>query len=338
MSKRQLFARVFRTSGAAALLRRSSGANRLTVLAYHRIIDPYEPTFDAFEPNVSATPAMFQKQMAFVAQHYTVISLQQLQVYVTQGVPLPRYPLLITFDDGYLDNYQNALPILKHFGFPAVIFLMTHRMAHTTVPAWWDEAAYYLRHTSLTKLRLPFLGEVELNGTADQRIALRKSFVQALKSAQPDQRQAILDQLPELLDVPPHPQNQPIFVSWEQVNKLVAAGIACQAHTVNHPILTEISLDAVREEVQQSREMIEAHTSQNVYAFAYPNGQPQDYNREIMDILAEVGYQLAFTLSPGNLSLNQVRHTPLEISRVFLGYKDDLDIFALKLSGLKAIA
>jgi peptidoglycan/xylan/chitin deacetylase (PgdA/CDA1 family) len=338
MNKRQVFARAFRASGAATLLHQVAGADHLTVLAYHRIIDLHEPDFDAFEPNVSASPEMFQAQMAFVEQHYTVISLQQLQAYVTRGVPLPPYPLLITFDDGYLDNYQNALPVLKCFGFPAVIFLMTHRMTHINLPPWWDEAAYYLHHTPKSWADLPLIGHTSLSGTSAQRIEVRKCFVQALKSLPLDGRRMILDQLPDLLDVPPHPQDRPMFVSWEQVNELVSAGIACQAHTVNHPILTEISLDEVRQELQQSRDMIEAHTSQTVYAFAYPNGQPQDYNQQIITILAETGYQIAFTLSPGNLSLNKVRRTPLEISRVFLGYKDNLDTFVLKLSGLKAIS
>src|SRR5215212_2664577 len=109
MNKKSLFSLIMCKSGATALLDKVWGPNRLTVLAYHRIVDVNTPGFDHYQSNVSASPIMFERQMAYVAKNFNVIDLARLQAFIQHGEPLPERPMLITFDDGYLDNYTNAL-------------------------------------------------------------------------------------------------------------------------------------------------------------------------------------------------------------------------------------
>lgn len=335
MRKAHILAAALHKVGFERLLSAYWGPKRLTVLAYHRINDVADPGFDHYQPNVSASPELFDRQMAYVARHFNVINLAALHAYVQHGEPLPPRPLLITFDDGYLDNYQNAAPILTKYGFPAVIFLMTSRMDNTGQLPWWDAVAYLFAHTQKRQVELPVVGLRDLT-TEESQHAAREEMIQGLKRIPEQEKQAALDQLQVALNVE-LPTAPPVFMSWDQIRELVTKGIACQPHTVNHPILTRIDPEQMRRELTDSRDQIIEQTRQEVAAFAYPNGMPGDYDQTTMQTLRELGYGLAFTLSPGPVALKNVRERPLEIERVFLLYQDTLEAFIMKVMGADAL-
>jgi peptidoglycan/xylan/chitin deacetylase (PgdA/CDA1 family) len=333
MSRRQQLAKLLMNSGALNTLNLYWGKQRLTVLAYHRIIEWQHAHFADFEPVVSATPAMFEQQMAYIAKHFNVISLAQLEAFLHQGVSLPDNPLLITFDDGYTDNYENAFPILKKFGFPAVIFLVTSRMTQPT-RLWWDEVAYAFHHTQLTTANLPQLNQQTFSTLVEKR-NIRNNLINQLKLLPNTEKLQAVETLYKVLAVTPSTAR--LFISWEQVRELVANGVACQPHTVNHPIMTRISSSEVREQLSQAKVDIEHETPQKATAFAYPNGTPADYNTDTLHALREIGYTTAFTLTAGPMSATQARQHPLQIKRVYLGNNDTLELFATKVMGVPAL-
>src|SRR5512141_113212 len=96
---------------------RSLWAKSLTVVNYHRIDDPHRKDFDSFKPNVSATPNDFDRQMDYLAKWFNVVSMQDVVQWLDGQKELPSYAALITFDDGYLDNYTFAYPILRSHNF-----------------------------------------------------------------------------------------------------------------------------------------------------------------------------------------------------------------------------
>src|SRR4051812_42315092 len=103
--KTHLLARALMGTEAIKLVKALWGPNRLTILVYHRIVDLDAEEFPYYRPNVSTSPAMFARQMAYIAENFNVIDLTRLQSYIKSGEPLPSHPLIITFDDGYLDNF-----------------------------------------------------------------------------------------------------------------------------------------------------------------------------------------------------------------------------------------
>src|SRR5690349_15804132 len=103
-------------------------AKSLTVINYHRIDNPHRKDFDSFRPNVSATPDDFNRQMDYLSKWFNVISMQDVVQWLDGQKELPSYSALITFDDGYLDNYTFAYPILRGHNFPALIFLTTEHI------------------------------------------------------------------------------------------------------------------------------------------------------------------------------------------------------------------
>lgn len=329
MRKKQLLAQVLRYSGALSLLNHVWwGRRRLTVLAYHRITDIHADDFYGLASNVSATIEDFDAQMAYIAKNFTVISLDQLRQYILDGTELPKRPLLITFDDGYRDNYDNALPILKKYGFPAVIFTVTGRMENP-LPLWWDLCAQAFRETTLTSADLPYIGKRAINEQSQDE------FIEAIKKYPTSEIDTAIEQLNTALNV--NTSKEPLFFGWDEVREFVANGVSCQPHTVNHPIMTRIDLEQRFEELKQSRAALLEHTDQIVDTFAYPNGSPVDYDKETILALHELGYKMAVTLSPGPERLSMVKRYPMQIRRVYLSNRDTLDIFATKVMGIPAI-
>lgn len=338
MNKQKAFlaTKILYTLGAAKLLDLYAGSPRLTVLTYHSIADVNDPDFDLYEPNVSASPAMFEQQIAYAAKNFDVVDLQAVVAFVTENKPLPKRPLLITFDDGYLNNYQLAYPILKKYGLPAVIFLMTHWMSHTYERPWWDECAYQFNRTPKTSAELPFVGTVDLP-TRESRIAIRDKIMAELKKVPNAEKQVKIQEMRQALEIPDEPHPHPIFMNWEQVRELVDNRVACQPHTVNHPILTRISDEQIEEEIRLSRQHILQETPQTITAFAYPNGRVTDYNQAALNALRKYEYKVAFTLSPGPVLLEEARRHPLEIRRIYLGWRDTFEGFVMKVMGASAI-
>jgi peptidoglycan/xylan/chitin deacetylase (PgdA/CDA1 family) len=335
MKKTHLLAAIMYRTGFARLLDTYWGPARLTVLAYHRIAEATAPDFAYYSPNVSASPAMFARQIAYVARHFNVIDLAALQAFIQLGRALPPRPLLITFDDGYLDNYTSAYPILRQYGLPAVIFLITDWIEKPIIP-WWDECAYWFHHATNTHAMLPLVGETDLTAP-HQRTAARDALIRALKQVPESRKQEALQQLRSMLNVS-LPENTPrLFVSWDQVRELVANGVACQPHTASHPILTRVNYAEMQRQISESRVRVEAETRQPVSAFAYPNGTPGDYDENTFEVLRNTGYAMAFTLTPGPMRSQDVRRQPLEIRRVFLSYKDTFEVFVMKVAGLPAL-
>ena len=334
MGRKAQLIRLLHRAGGLKLLDTALGKDRLTVLAYHRICE-IGPNFEHFEPNVSASPAMFGQQIAYVAANYNVIHLDQLRAHLLEGQALPPRPLLITFDDGYLDNYEQALPILSEKKLPAVIFIATSRMEDPG-PLWWDRCAYLFHHTRRTEADLPLLGQRSFASGA-QKLDLRDEMIARLKLEAEDRKIQLVEALAQVLQVEEPTGGPALFMNWDHVRDLAKHDVICQPHTVTHPIMTRIHAEQVRSELHMARYSIEAQLQRPADTFAYPNGMPGDYNEETIRILQEEGFCAAFTLSPGPMRLSEVTRHRYEIRRIFLSHRDSFEVFVAKITGLPAL-
>src|SRR5215471_15904890 len=126
MSTRQLAALMLGSRAGQFLGRRSAdGSGSLRILAYHRVLDADPSDFAYDEGVISATTEAFYHQMDFVRRNFDVLTFRELHAIEMEGKDRPRRALIITFDDGYRDNYTQAFPVLRHMGLPATIFLAT---------------------------------------------------------------------------------------------------------------------------------------------------------------------------------------------------------------------
>ena len=304
----------------------------LTVLAYHRVIDPAAAA-GAYLPNVSATPAGFAAQLDFLAARYDIIAAEDLVAWLEERGPLPPRPLLITFDDGYRDNHENAFPLLRERNLPAVIFLATDYIGRGE-PFLGDRAAWIFTRATCHESRLPLLGHRRWD-TENQRQAVLKEWLGRLKPLPDAERRAAVDELAVSLEVAPSPdQFAGLHASWNEVREMSAHGIVMGGHTRTHPILTRIPPAEAEEEIRSCKQRIEKETGLPVRTFAYPNGQPGDFNDVTEALLRRHGFAAAFTLLPGPARWSEARRQPLAIRRIFISHKDDPVRFVLKLLGL----
>ena len=329
----RLWQRELLQTGRADWLRRLWGPRCLTALAYHRIANAARPDFDTYRDNVSATPANFAAQLDFLQRQYQVVSLAEVVAWLEHGRTLPPYPALITFDDGYADNFTAALPALRARRLPAVLFLTTGHIGHNR-PFFWDLAAYCFHHTPYQEANLPGCGQVRWADGAGKMQQL-DAWLKWLKTVPDTAKWLAVEKLPALLDVQVEDKAfAGLYLTWGQVGEMANAGIAFGAHTHTHPILTRVPLVQARHEACLSRDQLQARLGHAITTFAFPNGQAADYNISLQQMLRQSGFQMAFTLLPGPNRLRQMRRHPLAVRRVLIHHRDTLPRFAGKLMGL----
>lgn len=318
-------------------LARKKNPNLLTVLNYHRIEEPDRSDFSTFKPNISATPLMFEQQMDYLLKNYNVVSGADVTAWVRGGRALPPHAALITFDDGYYDNFKNAFPVLAERNLPAIIFLASDFIGGDS-PFYWDLIAYCFNNSLMDHVSISPTISYSWNNKFSRDIVVGQIIELAKKMPEADKRK-LVDAFPDKMDVSvPLNAFDGLFLTWDDVRALSVGGIEMGAHTASHPILTRVPIDKVEEELYKSKIRIEGEINSQVVSFAYPNGQPSDFNSAVIDRVKKVGFHTAYTLLSGPTRFSSVKKDPYQIRRIFLSYKDTLPRFAGKLIGLARIA
>ena len=319
-----------RRTGALSAAGSWYGRDRLTVLAYHRVADVSDPGLAGFRPNVSVPVEGFAEQLDWIVPRFTVVSLGDVLAWLDGAASLPHRPLLITFDDGYLDNLEAAAPVLGARGLPAVLFLTTGPLDgdRHLCP---DQVAEMFGASTASAADLPILGFREWPSPGGRELVTRE-FVMAVKRLPPGRRSALVASLAETLGTAVPESIPGLYLNWDQVRSL--NGWEIGAHTVTHPVLTSIDREAVFREVAVSRRRIEEEIGCPVRAFAYPNGSRGDFSNETEAVLTEAGIDLAFTLQPGPTRVSEVMANPLAVRRVNVSHTDGLATFAGRVMGV----
>lgn len=307
---------------------RSLWSDTLTVLNYHRIGFATHPEFDTFRANVSANPDGFAEQMDYLSRWFNVVSLSEVAEWLIDKKPLPPHAALITFDDGYLDNYIFAYPILRERDFPAVIFLTTGHI-QKDIPFFWDLVAYCFHHTTRDFLTFPNGKEEHWSNKTQKELAVGH-LVEKLKLMSEEEKGAWVTNLPRMLNVAiPTGYFMNLMLNWDQIREMKAGGLEFGGHTVSHPILTRVPLERAEKEIASSKVHIEKELNVPIHGFAYPNGGKEDFNPATESLAAKSGYRAAFTLLNGPEKLREVSRNPFAIRRIFISYKHTLPDFSL---------
>lgn len=281
--------------------------NSLIVLMYHRVIDHADPMF------VGIPVKQFEEQMKYISDRWNPVSEQQVVNFYRHGKPLPEGAVFVTFDDGYKDAYTLALPVLRKHRIPAILFVSSDPVDNNDL-LWTDELSLLLKHTNRTSLDLFIEKErlrLDLSSDRAKTYALfeiKSRLKRVADSIRHETLEGVRGQLGELSSE----QRSGYLVSREDMQELYQAGVCIGAHTVTHPILSQVTDDKAREEIAQSRDyLLEMGFPQ--ISFCYPNGQRADYNESTKSIVKECGFDLAFTAVEG---ANDENTHPLELQRL----------------------
>jgi peptidoglycan/xylan/chitin deacetylase (PgdA/CDA1 family) len=262
--------------------------SRLSILIYHRVLSQPDPLLPSL-PDARR----FDRQMALLKRCFNVLPLS-MAVRCLRQQRLPPRAAAITFDDGYADNAEYALPILQRHGLSATFFIAS---AYLNGGQMWNDDV--IAHALAAGL-----GPAALEAWLLQMKYL--PFEQRLRAAR-----AL---------APPH--DGKLMLTTAQLQSLAAAGMEIGAHTHRHPILATVPDAEALADITQGKAALEAITQQPVTLFAYPNGKPGvDYRQRHVEMVRESGFEAAFSTVPGvayegSDALQLPRFTPWQPDRL----------------------
>ena len=286
-------------------------APRLSILILHRVVPELDPLF----PH-EMHAARFDALLTQLKSTFQVLTLGDAHALWSRQA-LPARALAITFDDGYADNAEVALPILQKHGLRATFFVSTGFLDGGRM--WNDTVIETLRACSLPQVDLSALGLGlrPLASNADRRAGI-DAVLPLIKYKPLQAREPALAALLQACAEPALPDN--LMMRSDQVQLLHAAGMEIGAHTVRHPILTATPDDAALAEISVGRAQLQRLTGAPVDVFAYPNGRPsRDYDRRHVEMVRQAGFRCAVSTAAGTADagcdpLQWPRFTPWDAS------------------------
>lgn len=272
------------------------------ILLYHRVTDlSQDPN------NLAVSPENFETHLRYLHNTSTIMSLNELGE-TLKGGKLPRRAVAITFDDGYIDTFAQALPILRSFNIPATIFIPSGQVG-SVCEYWWDNLARIFLATG----KLPEHLEILIDGRSfiwsiispADREQVRSEVYNLIKPLEADKRVQVIAKLESWANLPAEGREEYRTVDLEELRALSADPlITIGAHTITHAALAYQNSLVQREEIFLSRSNLEAILGNPVSTFAYPYGQREDFTLETISLVKEAGYELACTTEHGSLEPN----------------------------------
>lgn len=315
--------------GLPAVLRqvRRRQPGRAFILMYHRIAAEEDPF------GLSVRPDFFDRQLALLRRRMPVLRLSELVVRLRDAEPLREDIAAITFDDGYRDNLDTALPILQRHGCAATIFVTTGFVERRCEPIGERLGAIFrsawernLTTAAWERQRDP--ADAAIRASLAQRgnrrsLQMLVAQLKALEADDLEQRLRALEQIAGTTQAP-----RQLMLDWHGVRTWHAAGMEIASHTVTHPILARTSPDNAEQELRESKRSLEVAVGAPVDGFAYPNGGVADFTPEHAHMLSRLGYAYACSAIRG---VNRPGSDPFRLRRIGIS-NDTPALFDLKLA------
>ncbi len=281
-------------TGFGDALRRMPLWHGVLVLNYHRVLPDAR---DLLDPGVwAATPESFDAHLRFLVSDADLIAPEDLD----SALDARRgRRVLITFDDGYRDNVEHALPVLRAHGARAAFFLATGCLDRPRL-AWWDEAAWMLARAEGERLPPgPWGAALDLRPEPLRRPL--GTVLAAYKARAGAFGEAFLDALGSATGAGRAPEGAAagLWMGWDDARALRDAGMTVGGHTVSHPVLATLSERRQAEEISGCAERLEAELGTPMRWFSYPVGQRDSFDRVTQGLLRDAGVMRAFSYYGG---------------------------------------
>lgn len=286
----------------------------LPILMYHRVLEALDPLQDEVH-----TTQVLERQFATLSRWFKVLPLDEAVQMLQEG-RLPARAVCLTFDDGYRDNHDLALPLLQRHGLTAT-FYVTSGLLNGGV-MFHDLIAETVRHAPSGRLDIGVAGvpAVELSDAAS-RVRAVATLTPKVKYLDVPQRLACTERMMRALGsrAPRH-----LMMDDAHVTAMSRAGMGIGGHTVNHQILAKLSDEDAAREIEQNRQDLASLVDKPLTSFAYPNGKPVvDYNEQTIRHVKASGYRHAVATTWG---ISTAASKPFELPRFVLNESTPLSI------------
>jgi len=293
--------------------------DRLLLIGHHRVRPVGDESQHAGDIElVSATPEEFAWQVAYLCRHFEPVSCRQIADALDGRSSLPPNAVAITFDDGYADFMDHALPILQRAKAPATVFVATDYVANRE-PYWFDLVSSLLRRAPPGAILLPPVAEgLPVDHSDGARARASYQVLGYLKSCADAERMAFLQALatkyPELVRAAAEGLGRAL--TWEQMRQMHAAGIEIGAHSASHPCLAQLEKAKLQLELEEPKRLIEQELGVECPSIAYPFGGGRSYSPAVLRGVSQAGYRVGVTYQPGVNALSQASRYALRRQHV----------------------
>lgn len=317
-------------------LYRKKNHRSLLILTYHSVL-PYSENFNSFDYRNCVSVGRFDQQLEFLKKAYRPLRLMEALQRLKTGT-LQGGEVVITFDDGFLNNRRYALPLLQKHGLSAVFYISTAFIGRQEM-LWTEKVNDIIMNNDLKEITLNLQDTVtfSMNSIPEREDASVK--VRTYLKYQPWKVQEnVIGQLIKNTKYKPAAiQRDPdryAFMTWEDVRTIHQAGMEVGSHTHNHLLLNMLSKDESFNELKISRDLIEQNLKDKCPLFSYPNGAVGNFLPHHYRQLSALGFQCAVTQVPG---FNSTDTNVFELNRINITGKMDALIFKACLSGSRAL-
>ena len=258
------------------------------ILLYHRVAD------DPIDSQLLAvSPAHFEAHLIELKQNYRVLSLNTLLEEIHQNTFIPN-SVAITFDDGYLDNLTNALPLLEKYNLPATFFI-TSGMIQCNKEFWWDAIERVFLQTPIIPSILQITTDEESKEwhllNHENRLCAYEELSMMLHSKPYTEIEAFMDQLYQWAGIDFKARDSHRILTSDQLKQLALSRcVTIGSHTMTHSRLSSLSSDDQRVEIINSKQQLESMINHSIQIISYPFGMQSDFTNETIDLVQSAGY------------------------------------------------
>jgi peptidoglycan/xylan/chitin deacetylase (PgdA/CDA1 family) len=264
---------------------------------YHSVLEDPSRQADSLG-GIVHSQSVFSQQMELLAREFHPLSIEELQTMLRGEEKIPNRSVLVTFDDGYRDNCQNALPILDSVGVPAT-FYITVDCVEKGLPPWPSRVRYALRSTRRKAWSDPAGASWALETGAQRDQAFAKACEYCCRLAGSVQEQ-LVSGIETQLEVSLPASFGQIMMDWDEVRKIQERGHVIGSHTLSHPNVAQLLLQDAHIELETSRSFLQKQLKQPVTHFSYPcPALSPHWTKQTVEECRKVGYKTAVVTDGG---------------------------------------
>jgi peptidoglycan/xylan/chitin deacetylase (PgdA/CDA1 family) len=296
--------------GGLRLLGQLRGSG-VAVLMYHSVLKRPEMVNDTLGGIVHSTE-VFRGQMEMLAKEFHAATLDDVLRFVRGEKPLPKRSVVVTFDDGYVDNLEIAVPILNQVGVPATFYVTVDCVERDILP-WPSRLRYAFRKTGIAGWQSA-LGKVWPLDTAEARETAYLFACDCCCKLAGNEQEQFVENVENALTARAPRNTDARMMNWEQVRAVVKSGHIVGSHTMTHPNMAQVNAEAARNELHESKRQLESQLGVKVPHFSYPcPALTPHWNQRTLEECRRAGYETAVTTDGG---LARAKDDPLRLKRI----------------------